>query len=260
MKNKNRMLLDRNDWIDVFRELLPRDDWQDLVRLQVSQYSYPFEVKLLERPLKQNLHIDDFSDWTVRSHMIMTDDSQLERFLEHLVIEQQEMATKAEVTLIIQKQGQGIVRVTNDCVSMYGVAYEELDDVGTEYENFFDAVLPNASFPVEVVFCGRDVLDNDDSIHVLTLHDSNWQAVFEEQLLHLLNRKEFTPGLFSKYARPTQQTLEDFMSEFSLLIAYNFIVTRDAADRFGMLDHFCTNGKIAHFGKMNNGKTSFNYR
>ncbi len=257
MKNKNRMLLDRNDWIDVFRELLPRDDWQDLVRLQVSQYSYPVEVKFLERPLKQNPHIDDFSDWTVRSHMIMTDDSQLERFLEHLVIEQQEMATKAEVTLIIQKQGQGIVRVTNDCVSMYGVAYEELDDVGTEYENFFDAVLPNASFPVEVVFCGRDVLDNDDSIHVLTLHDSNWQAVFEEQLLHLLNRGEITTGLFSKDARPTQQTLEDFMSEFSLMTAYNFIVTRDAADRFGMLDHFCTNGKIAHFGKIADGEKSF---
>ncbi len=258
MKNKNRMLLDRNEWIDVFRELLPRDDWQDLVRLQVSQYSYPFEVKLLERPLKQNLHIDDFSDWTVRSHLIMTDDSQLERFLEHLVIEQQEMATEAEVTLIIQKQGQGIVRVTNDCVSMYGVAYEELDDVGTEYENFFDAVLPNASFPVEVVFCGRDVLENDDSIHVLTLHDSNWQAVFEECLLHLLNRKEFTPGFFSRDARPARQTLEDFMSEFSLLMPYNFIVTRDATNRFGMLDHFCTNGKIAHFGKIDNGKTSFN--
>ncbi|QZY88127.1 hypothetical protein [Exiguobacterium acetylicum] len=254
------MLLDRNDWIDVFRELLSRDDWQDLVRLQVSQHSYPFEVKLLERPIKQNPNIDGFSDWTVRSHMIMTDDSQLERFLEHLVIEQQEMATKAQVTLIIQKQGQGIVRVTNDCVSMYGVAYEELDDVGTEYENFFDAVLPNASFPVEVVFCCRDVLDNDDSIHVMTLHDSNWQAVFEEQLLHLLNRGEITTGLFSKDARPTQQTLEDFMSEFSLLMPYNFIVTRDATDRFGMLDHFCTNGKIAHFGKMNNGKTSFNYR
>ncbi|WP_214860532.1 hypothetical protein [Exiguobacterium sp. s161] len=252
------MLLDRNEWIDVFRELLPRDDWQDLVRLQVSQYSYPFEVKLLERPLKQNLHIDDFSDWTVRSHLIMTDDSQLERFLEHLVIEQQEMATEAEVTLIIQKQGQGIVRVTNDCVSMYGVAYEELDDVGTEYENFFDAVLPNASFPVEVVFCGRDVLENDDSIHVLTLHDSNWQAVFEECLLHLLNRKEFTPGFFSRDARPARQTLEDFMSEFSLLMPYNFIVTRDATNRFGMLDHFCTNGKIAHFGKIDNGKTSFN--
>ncbi len=258
MKNKNRMLLDRNEWIDVFRELLPRDDWQDLVRLQVSQYSYPFEVKLLERPLKQNLHIDDFSDWTVRSHLIMTDDSQLERFLEHLVIEQQEMATEAEVTLIIQKQGQGIVRVTNDCVSMYGVAYEELDDVGTEYENFFDAVLPNASFPVEVVFCGRDVLENDDSIHVLTLHDSNWQAVFEECLLHLLNRKEFTPGFFSRDARPARQTLEDFMSEFSLLMPYNFIVTRDATNRFGMLDHFCTNGKIAHFGKMDDRKTFFN--
>jgi len=257
MKNKNGMLVERNDWIDVFRELLPCDDWQDLVRLQVSQHLYPVEVKLLERPLKQNLHIDDFSDWTVRFHMIMTDDSQLERFLEHLVIEQQEMATKAEVTLIIQKQGQGIVRVTNDCVSMYGVAYEELDDVGTEYENFFDAVLPNASFPVEVVFCGRDVLDNDDSIHVLTLHDSNWQAVFEEQLLHLLNRGEITTGLFSKYARPTRQTLEDFMSEFSLLMPYNFIVTRDATNRFGMLDHFCTNGKIAHFGKMNDGETSF---
>lgn len=257
MKNKNRMLLERDEWIDVFRELLPRDDWQDLILLQVSQHSYPVEVKLLERPLKQTLHIDDFSDWTVRFHMIMTDDSQLERFLEHLVIEQQEMATKAEVTLIIQKQGQGIVRVTNDCVSMYGVAYEELDDVGTEYENFFDAVLPNASFPVEVVFCGRDVLDNDDSIHVMTLHDSNWQAVLEEHVLHLLNRKEVTSGLFSKDARPARQTLEDFMSEFSLLMPYNFIVTRDATNRFGMLDHFCTNGKIAHFGKMNDGETSF---
>ena len=240
----------RNDWIDVFRELLPRDDWQDLVRLQVSQYSYPVEVKFLERPLKQNPHIDDFSDWTVRSHMIMTDDSQLERFLEHLVIEQQEMATEAEVTLIIQKQGQGIVRVTNDCVSMYGVAYEELDDVGTEYENFFDAVLPHATFPVEVVFCGRDVLENDDSIHVMMLHDSNWQAVFEEYLLHLLNRKKVKSGLFSKDTRPARQTLEDFMSEFPLLMAYNFIVTRDATNRFGMLDHFCTNGKIAHFGNI----------
>lgn len=252
-----KMTFRRNDWIDVFRELLPRDDWQDLVRLQVSQYSYPVEVKFLERPLKQNPHIDDFSDWTVRSHMIMTDDSQLERFLEHLVIEQQEMATKAEVTLIIQKQGQGIVRVTNDCVSMYGVAYEELADVGTEYENFFDAVLPYATFPVEVVFCGRDVLENDDSIHVMTLHDSNWQAVFEEHLLHLLNRKEFTPGLFSRDAHPARQTLEDFMYEFSLMTAYNFIVTRDAADRFGMLDHFCTNGKIAHFGKIADGEKSF---
>ena len=252
-----KMTFRRNDWIDVFRELLPRDDWQDLVRLQVSQHSYPFEVKLLERPLKQNPNIDDFSDWTVRSHMIMTDDSQLERFLEHLVIEQQEMATKAEVTLIIQKQGPGIVRVTNDCVSMYGVAYEELDDVGTEYENFFDAVLSHATFPVEIVFCGRDVLENDDSIHVMMLPDSNWQAVLEEHVLHLLNRKEVTSGLFSKDARPTQQTLEDFMSEFSLLMPYNFIVTRDATNRFGMLDHFCTNGKIAHFGNMDDGKTSF---
>lgn len=257
MKSKNRMRFQRDEWIDVFRELLPRDDWQDLIRLQVSQHSYPFEVKLLERPLKQNPNIHDLSDWTVRSHFIMTDAAQLDRLLEHLVIEQQEMATEAEVTLIVQKQGQGIVRVTNDYVSMYGVAYEELDDAGTEYENFFDAILPHATFPVEVVFCGRDVLDNDGSIHVLTLHDSNWQAVFEEHVLHLLNRKEVTTGLFSKYARPSQQTLEDFMSEFSLLMAYNFIVTRDAMDRFGMLDHFCTNGKIAHFGKTDDRETSF---
>lgn len=91
----------------------------------------------------------------------------------------------------------------------------------------------------------------------MTLHDSNWQAVFEEHLLHLLNRKEFTPGLFSRDARPARQTLEDFISEFSLMTAYNFIVTRDAADRFGMLDHFCTNGKIAHFGKIADGEKSF---
>ena len=252
-----KLTFQQNEWIDVFRELLPRDDWQDLVRLQISQHSYPFEVKLLERPLKQNPNIGDFSDWTVRSHFIVTGVSQLDRFLEHLVIKQQEMETEAEVTLIIQKQGQGIVRVTNDCVSMYGAAYEELDESGTEYENFFDAVLPHVTFPVEVVFCGRDVLENQDSIHVMTLHDSNWQAVFEEHLLHLLNRKELTTGMFSKYARPVRQTLEDFMSEFSLLMAYNFIVTRDAKDRFGMLDHFCTNGKIAHFGKIDNVETSF---
>ncbi|MEW8975706.1 MAG: hypothetical protein AB2741_05965, partial [Exiguobacterium sp.] len=102
MKNKNRMLVERDDWVDVFRELLPRDDWKDLVRLQVSQHSYPFEVKLLERPLKQNPNIHDLSDWTVRSHFIMTDAAKLDRLLEHLVIEQQEMATEAEVTLIIQ--------------------------------------------------------------------------------------------------------------------------------------------------------------
>lgn len=254
MENKNRMRFQRDEWIDVFRELLPCDDWQDLIRLQVSQHAYPFEVKLLERPLKQNPNIHDFSDWTVQSHFIMTNAAQLEQFLEHLVIEQQEMATEAEVTLIVQKQEQGIVRVTNDCVAMYGVAYEELDESGTEYENFFDAVLPHATFPVEVVFCGRDVLENHDSIHVMTLHDSNWQAVFEEHLLHLLNRKEVTTG---KSSRSSKQTLEDFMSEFSLLMAYNFIVTRDAADRFGMLDHFCTNGKIAHFGKIDNVETSF---
>ncbi|UKS57650.1 hypothetical protein K6T22_07090 [Exiguobacterium acetylicum] len=241
------MTFQQNEWIDVFRELLPRDDWQNLVRLQVNQHTYPFEVKLLERPLKQNPNIGDFSDWTVQSHFIMTDASQLERFLEHLVIEQREMATEAELTLIVQKQGQGIVRVTNDCVSMYRVAYEELDESGTEYENFFDAVLPNAAFPVEVVFCGRDVLDNADSIHVMTLHDTNWQTVFEEHLLHLLNRREVTIG---KSSHSSEQTLEDFMSEFSLLMAYNFIVTRDATGRFGMLDHFCTNGKIAHFGKI----------
>ncbi|WP_370567774.1 hypothetical protein [Exiguobacterium abrahamii] len=249
-----KLTFQQNEWIDVFRELLPRDDWQDLVRLQVNQHAYPFEVKLLERPLKQNPNIDDFSDWMVQPHFIMTDASQLERFLEHLVIEQQEMATEAEVTLIVEKQGQGIVRVTNDCVSMYGTAYESLDDVGTEYENFFDAVLPYATFPVEVVFCGRGVLKNDDSIHVMTLHDTNWQTVFEDRLLYLLNRKEVMTG---KYSRSSKQTLEDFVSEFSLTMAYNFIVTRDATNRFGMLDHFCTNGKIAHFGKIDNVETSF---
>lgn len=254
MENKNRMRFQRDEWIDVFRELLPRDDWQDLIRLQITQHAYPFEVKLLERPLKQNPNIGDFSDWTVRSHFIMTDASQLDRFLEHLDIKQQEMATEAEVTLIIQKQGQGIVRVTNDCVSMYGVAYEELDDAGTEYENFFDAVLPHASFPVEVVFCGRGVLENDDSIHVMTLNDTDWQAVFENRLLYLLNRKEVRTG---KSSRSSKQTLEHLLSEFSLMTAYNFIVTRDATDRFGMLDHFCTNGKIAHFGKEDDRETSF---
>jgi len=252
MENKNRMRFQRDEWIDVFRELLPRDDWQELVRLQISQHSHPFEVKLLERPLKQNPNIGDFSDWTVQSHFIMTDAAQLDRFLEHLVIEQQEMETQAEVTLIIQKQGQGIVRVTNDCVSMYGVAYEELDESGTEYDNFFDAILPRAMFPVEVVFCGRGVLENDDSIHVMTLHDTNWQAVFEDHLIYLLNRKEVRTG---KSSRPSKQTLEHFISEFSLMMAYNFIVTRDATDRFGMLDHFCTNGKIAHFGKMDDIET-----
>ena len=60
MKNKNGMLFERNDWIDLFRELLPHDDWKELVRLQVNQHSYPVEVKFLERPLKQNPHIDDF--------------------------------------------------------------------------------------------------------------------------------------------------------------------------------------------------------
>lgn len=164
------------EWIDVYRELLPLDDWQELVRIQVTQHSYPFEVKVLERPLKQKTNIDDLSDWTVLSH---------------------------------------------------------------------------ATFPLEVVFCGRGTLDDEDSIHAMTLNDTNWQAVFEDRLLHLLNRKEITSGFLpTNYSKPSQRTLENFMTEFMLTIPYNFILTRDATGRFGMFDHFCTNEKIAHFGNI----------
>jgi len=40
------------------------------------------------------------------------------------------------------------------------------------------------------------------------------------------------------------------MTEFMLCMPYNFIMTRDVNGRFGMLDHFCTNGKIAYFGNL----------
>lgn len=143
------------EWIDVYRELLPHDDWQELVRIQVNQHSYPFEVKLLERPVKQNRNTYDLSDWTVLSHVIMTDTSQLKTFLNQLEIEQLGMSAESKTILSIRKDGQEIVRITNDSVSMYGVVYEELGESGTEYENFFDAILPHATFPLEVVFCGR---------------------------------------------------------------------------------------------------------
>ncbi|MGE6556317.1 hypothetical protein [Exiguobacterium artemiae] len=238
------------EWIDVYRELLPHDDWQELVRIQVTQYNYPFEVKLLERPMKQNRNTYDLSDWTVLSHVIMTDTSQLKTFLDQLEIEHMKM-DESKTILSIRKHGQEIVRVTNDSVSMYGVFYEELSESGTEYENFFDAVLPYATFPVEVVFCGRGVLNDEDSIHAMTLTDTNWQGVFEDRLLHLLNRKEITSGfLQTNYSKPSRRTLENFMTEFMLCMPYNFIMTRDVNGRFGMLDHFCTNGKIAHFGNI----------
>ncbi|MGX8237316.1 hypothetical protein [Exiguobacterium undae] len=240
------------EWIDVYLELLPLDDWQELVRIQVTQHSYPFEVKVLERPLKQKTNIDDLSDWTVLSHVIMIETSQLETFLDQLEIEQMEMSTESKTILSVRKQGQEIVRVTNDSVSMYGFVYEELSESGTEYENFFDAILSHATFPLEVVFCGRGTLDDEDSIHAMTLNDTNWQAVFEDRLLYLLNRKEITSGFLStNYSKPSQRTLENFMTEFMLIIPYNFILTRDATGRFGMLDHFCTNEKIAHFGNIN---------
>ena len=128
------------EWIDVYRELLPHDDWQELVRIQVTQHNYPFEVKLLERPVKQNRNTYDLSDWTVLSHVIMTETSQLETFLDQLEIEQIGMSAESRTILSIRKHGKEIVRVTNDNVSMYGVVYEELDESGTEYENFFEAV------------------------------------------------------------------------------------------------------------------------
>ena len=243
------------EWIDVYRELLPRDDWKELVRIQLNQHSYPFEVKVLERPLKQKPNIDDLSDWTVLTHFIMTETSQLWVFLDQLEIEQMKMTAESKKILSIRKQGQEIVQVTNDSVSMYGVLYEELDDSGTEYENFFDAVLLQATLPLEVVFCGRGTLDDQDSIHAMTLNDTNWKAIFENRLLHLLNRKEITSGFLpTNYSKPSQQTLENFMSEFMLIIPYNFIFTRDATGRFGMFDHFCTNEKIAHFGNLRHGK------
>ncbi|ACB60771.1 hypothetical protein Exig_1298 [Exiguobacterium sibiricum 255-15] len=229
------------EWIDIYRELLPHDDWQELVRIQVTQDNYPFEVKLLERPVKQNRNTYDLSDWTVLSHIIMTETSQLKTFLNQLEIEQIGMSAESKTILSIRKHGQEIVCVTNDSVSMYGVVYEELSESGTEYENFFDAVLPYATFPVEVVFCGRGVLNDEDSIHAMTLTDTNWQAVFEDRLLHLLNRKEITSGFLpTNYSKPSRRTLENFMTEFMLCMPYNFIVTRDANGRFGMLDHFCT--------------------
>ena len=87
----------------------------------------------------------------------------------------------------------------------------------------------------------------------MTLTDTNWQGVFEDRLLHLLNRKEITSGFLpTNYSKPSQQTLENFMTEFMLCMPYNFIVTRDANGRFGMLDHFCTNVKSAHFGNIEN--------
>ena len=239
------------EWIDVYRELVPHDDWQELVRIQVNQHSYPFEVKLLELPVKQNRNTYDLSDWTVLSHVIMTETSQLETFLDQLEIEQIGMSAESKTILSIRKQGQKIVRVTNDSVLMYGVVYEELSESGTEYENFFDAVLPYATFPVEVVFCGRGVLNDEDSIHAMTLTDTNWQGVFKDRLLHLLNRKEITSGFLpTNYSKPSRRTLENFMTEFMLIIPYNFILTRDATGRFGMFDHFCTNEKIAHFGNI----------
>ncbi|MDW2887027.1 hypothetical protein [Exiguobacterium artemiae] len=244
------------EWIDVYRELLPHDDWQELVRIQVTQHNYPFEVKLLERPVKQNRNTYDLSDWTVLSHVIMTETSQLKAFLDQLEIEQMKM-DESKTILSIRKHGQEIVRVTNDSVLMYGVFYEELSESGTEYENFFDAVLPYTTFPVEVVFCGRGVLNDEDSIHAMTLTDTNWQGVFEDRLLHLLNRKEITSGFLpTNYSKPSRRTLENFMTEFMLCMPYNFIVTRDANGRFGMLDHFCTDGKIAHFGNIEDEETN----
>ena len=68
------------------------------------------------------------------------------------------LSEESDTVLRIRKQDQDIVLVSNQEVTMQGVIYEKLKDSGTEYENFFDAVLPNATFPIEVVFCGRGTL------------------------------------------------------------------------------------------------------
>jgi hypothetical protein len=248
---ERQMTFQPNESVSVYRQLLPRDDWNELVRIQLNQYSFPFEIKLLERP-RNTKQQHDYEEWGVASHFIATETMQMERFLEGLTIPPMDMLSEESNTVLrIRKQGQDIVLVSNQEVTMHGVIYEELKDLGTEYENFFDAILPHATFPLEVVFCGRGTLDDEDSIHAMTLNDTNWQAVFEDRLLHLLNRKEITSGFLStNYSKPTQRTLENFMTEFMLIIPYNFILTRDATGRFGMFDHFCTNEKIAHFGNI----------
>ncbi len=124
-----------------------------------------------------------------------------------------------------------------DGLTLQGTQIEVVEPADTvDYETFFQHVIRGA-YPIELTFCLSGTFGPTEKVYRLTLNDTNWERLIEEELLPQLDLPK-TRGFWQSLARPTEpQTGETFLGEFHPNIFGNFVLAHSADDCYHFFDH-----------------------
>lgn len=250
-----------NDYVRIDRFALAQDEWKEVLHSHLINFSFPMEIELKKPPSFVNHKREWVNFENFRTTMLCTigNEIQLREVLEIVNIETvKKLDDCPSDTLIIRKENETIGMVDGQCITVWGIIKTEITDIymRSEFHQFFDNVLSNAAFPIEVTFCGGGVLHPIDQVYKLILEDKDWERLLEKKLFTLLERKELTTGWFA-FKKGVEKsspylTLENFTTAFHMNNLYNFLLARDANNRFTFIDHEYTNFSIVNFGNIQN--------
>ncbi|WP_214753321.1 barstar family protein [Exiguobacterium sp. s16] len=124
-----------------------------------------------------------------------------------------------------------------DGLTLQGTQIEVVEPADTaDYETFFQHLIRGA-YPIELTFCLSGTFGPTEKVYRLTLNDTNWERLIEEELLPQLDLPK-TRGFWQSLARPTEpQTGETFLGEFHPNIFGNFVLAHSADDCYHFFDH-----------------------
>lgn len=250
-----------DDFVRIDRFALIHDEWREVIHSHLINFSFPMEMELKEPPSSVNKKRKwiDSENFRTTIQCTITNKMQLKEVLEKVSIESVEKTDGCPSDiLIIRKENETIGMVDGQCITVWGIIKTEITEIYpcSEFHQFFDKVLSEEAFPIEVTFCGGGVLHPINQVYKIILEDGNWEGLLEKTLFPLLERKELTTG-WSAFKKGFEKdkpylTLENFTTAFHMNYLHNFLLARDANNRFTFIDHEYTNFSIVLFGALQN--------
>ncbi len=156
-----------------------------------------------------------------------------------------ELTLSSNEIIVLQGETDWILSYYEDGLTLQG---KQVSRVGTKgianFEVFFEYVTTGA-FPIEVSFCLDGTFGPRENVYRFMLHDADWKALIENELLPKLQIPKAKNVWQSLFFPTNNQTIEWFTGEFHPNILGNFVFAHDAHDTYYFLDH--VNGDIKVF-------------
>ncbi|MDE0564457.1 hypothetical protein [Exiguobacterium sp. B2(2022)] len=156
-----------------------------------------------------------------------------------------ELTLSSNEIIVLQGETDWILSYYEDGLTLQG---KQVSRVGTkgiaDIECFLEYVITGA-FPIEVSFCLDGTFGPRENVYRFMLHDADWKALIENELLPKLQIPKAKNVWQSLFFPTNNQTIEWFTGEFHPNILGNFVFAHDAHDTYYFLDH--VNGDIKVF-------------